>query len=174
MAPKRNLPQETPAKKRRLSPDGLAPPAEMNIFQRSPSPESAVANWSRGIRGIFSNIGGGDQTNEVINGATPEPSNLFSAASSAFSTIVTQLPRVPEDVGLLVSIARTKLFKSGVVDDKHYEVGAHDFLPKELRAIMHPRPPYHFFLYPADSAGSSRQSSRRLLPYLQPPRHVRI
>lgn len=140
MAKKRNLPQETAAKKRKLSSDRLAPPEEMHIFQRSPSPESGLANWSRGIRGIFSNIGGGDQTNEVINGATPEPSNFFSTASNAFSTLNTQLPRLTEDVGLLASIARTKFFKGGIVDDKNYEVSADYLLPKGLPGAIHPLP----------------------------------
>lgn len=127
MPKKRNLPQVTPAKKRKLSSDGLAPPSppgDMYIFQRSPSPESGLAKWSCNIRGMFSNIGGGDQTREVINGATPEPSSFLSTASNAFSTLSSQLPRLPEDVGLLTSIARTKLFNGGVVDDKRYEVSA--------------------------------------------------
>lgn len=113
MTRKRNLPQETVAKKRKLSCDGLAPPPEMHIFQRSPSPESGLANWSRGIRGIFSNIGGGDQTNEVVNGATVEHSTIFSTASSALSTLSSQIPRLSEDVGILASIAKSKLFKGG-------------------------------------------------------------
>lgn len=133
MGKKRNLPQETAEKKRRLSGDRLAPPPDMHIFQRSPSPESGLASWSRGIRGIFSNIGGGDQSNEVINGATPEPSDLLSTASSAFTTLRSQLPRLPENVGLIASIARTKVFNGGVVNDKNYEVSDPDLLPqKEL------------------------------------------
>jgi hypothetical protein len=136
MAKKRNMPQETPAKKRKLSPEGLAPPSEMHIFQRSPSPESGLANWSRGIRGIFSNIGGADQTSEVINGATPEPSNFFSTASSALSTIGSQLPRLPENIGLLASIARTKFFNGGIVNDKHYEVSADELLLNERSSLL--------------------------------------
>ncbi len=137
MARKRNLPQETPAKKRKVSSDGLAPP-KMHIFQRSPSPESAIANWSRGVRGIFSNIGGAGQTNEVVNGATPEPSNFFSTASSAFSTLGSQLPRLSEDVGLLASIARTKLFNGGLVNDKNYEVCTDELPLIKLLAFVYP------------------------------------
>ena len=124
---KRSQSQETPLKKRKLSSDGLAPPEEMHILQRSPSPDSVLAHWSRGVRGIFSNIGGGEEPNEVINGATPEPSNLYSTFSSAFSVISSQVPRLPENVGLALSVARTKLFKSGLVDDKNYDVSAKSF-----------------------------------------------
>jgi hypothetical protein len=119
MAMKRSLPQETPTKRRKLAADGLAPPADMHIFARSPSPESGVPSWSQSIRGMFCNIGGGNQTSEVINGATPEPSNYFT---SACATIKSQLPRLSEDVALALSLVRTKLFRNGVVDDKHYEV----------------------------------------------------
>lgn len=141
MTRKRNLPQETVAKKRKLSYDGLAPPPEMHIFQRSPSPESGLANWSRGIRGIFSNLGGGDQNNEVINGATTEQPTIFSTASSAFSTLSSQLPRLSEDVGILASVVKAKLFKGGMVDDKQYLVSADSvFLQKRLSLI--PRPSF--------------------------------
>jgi hypothetical protein len=129
MAKKRTYSQDTPSKKRKLSSDGLAPPPEMHIFQRSPSPESGLANWSRGIRGLFSNIGGGDQNSEVINGATPPASNFFTTATSAISTLGSQLPRLTEDIGLLASIARTKLLHGGMVDDKRYEVSADGLLP---------------------------------------------
>jgi hypothetical protein len=145
MTRKRNLSPETPAKKRKLSCDGLAPPEDMHIFPRSPSPESGVAHLSRGIRGFFSHIGGGDQPNEVINGATPEPSNFFTAASGAFSTLSSQIPRLPEDFGLLASLARTKLFRAGIVDDKNYEVSANNLLPKGPPAWMHLFQPCYAF-----------------------------
>jgi hypothetical protein len=122
MAGKRSLPQETPNKRRRLSPDGLAPPAEMHILSRSPSPESGVRSWTQAIRGTFSNIGGGNKTTEVINGATPKP---YSFLTSAYATIGSQLPRLQEDIGLGFSLIRTKLVEDGVVDDKRYEVSAH-------------------------------------------------
>lgn len=130
MAEKRSLPQEMPTKKRKLSNDGLAPPPDVHAFRRSPSPESGLASWSRGVRGMFSNIGGGDERNEVINGATPEPSNFFSAATSAISTVGSQIPRLSEDIGLFASLARTKLLNHGMVDDKRYEVSADGLLPK--------------------------------------------
>jgi hypothetical protein len=138
MGKRRGYDQEAPVKKRKLSSDGLQPPEEMHVFQRSPSPESAVANWSRGVRGLFSNIGGGNETNEVINGATPEPTNFFSNASHAFTSISSQLPRLSEDVGLIASIARTKLFKGGIVDDKEYQVSANIHLPNELPILLKP------------------------------------
>jgi hypothetical protein len=86
---------------------------------------------------MFSNIGGGDQTNEVINGATPEPSNFFTAATSAISTFGSQIPRLSEDVGLLASIAKTKLFNHGMVDDKRYEVSADEVLLEQLPILTH-------------------------------------
>ena len=127
MANEPNLPQESPAKKRKLSPDRLAPPEDMHIWQRSPSPDSPLATVSRGIRGIISNLRGGSPTNEVINGATPEPSNFFS---NAFSTIGSQIPRLSEDFGLVLATAKTKLLKGGIVDDKHYDVSAKAFRPR--------------------------------------------
>lgn len=123
MAKKRNnVPLEPAAKRRKRYSDEQFLSPEMQDIRKSPSPESGLANWSRGIRGIFSNIGSGDQTDEVINGATPKSSNFFSSATKAFSTLTSQLPRLSEDVGLLTSITRTKLLAGGLVDDKHYEV----------------------------------------------------
>lgn len=121
---KQSQSQESTFKKRKMSSDGLAPPDEMHILQRSPSPDSVLAHWSRGVRGVVSNLGGGGEPNEVINGATPEPSHFFS---SAFSVISSQFSRLPENVGLALSVARTKLLRSGVVDDKHYDVSVKSF-----------------------------------------------
>lgn len=132
MAKKRDLIQETPPKRRKLSSEGLVPPSETHILQRSPSPDSGLASWSRSIRGVFSNMAGGDQTNEVINGATPEPSNFLTTASRIYSTVSSQIPRLPENLGLAASIARTKLLNGGMTDDKKYEVSADKLLPIEL------------------------------------------
>jgi hypothetical protein len=137
MANKRSLPPETVSKRRKLQSAELAPPPEMHIFQRSPSPESGLANWSRGIRGLFSNLDGVDQNDEVVNSATPKPSNVILTASDANSTLDSQIPRLPEDVGLLTSIASTKRFRGGLVDDKSYEVSADKFRAAELLTFKH-------------------------------------
>ncbi|KAF7505932.1 hypothetical protein GJ744_012374 [Endocarpon pusillum] len=117
----RSQSQETPLKRRKMSSDGLAPPEEWHILPRSPSPDSVLAHLSHNLRGVFSNIWGDEEPNEVINGATPERSNLLA---SAYSVISSQVPRLPANVGLAISAARTKLFRSGLVDDKHYDLEA--------------------------------------------------
>ena len=60
----------------------------------------------------------------VINPATPQHRSFLR---NLISDLASQGSRVGDDVALIASIADTKLFQGGLVDDRKYQVGGEVF-----------------------------------------------
>jgi len=85
-------------------------------------PELNLANLTRSVKCLFERVAGSglpDPTNPVINGATTTSKPFLR---NLLADIVSQGSRLGENIGLVASLADTKLFDGGIVDDSKYEV----------------------------------------------------
>ena len=113
------------SKKRKLQSTDLDVP-DLTSASRNPAPESTLANINRGVRGMLSRLTGAGSSSQptsidpVINPATPQHRSFLR---NLISDLASQGSRVGDDVALIASIADTKLFQGGLVDDRKYQVG---------------------------------------------------
>ena len=115
------------AKKRKLSSEHLAvEEAHDTPSKRTspPPPQSSLAALSKSIRGAIGRLTGSGndfEVSPVVNGASPAPRHFLT---KLLSDVNSQGGRFTENFGLLASLAETKLFAGGLVDDKKYQVSA--------------------------------------------------
>jgi hypothetical protein len=120
------------AKKRKLSSDhSPVEEAHDTPTKRAapPPPESGLATLSKSIRSVVGRITGSGndfEVSPVVNGASPAPRHFLS---KLLSDAKSQGGRFTENLGLLASLAETKLFAGGLADDRKYQVGATRTLP---------------------------------------------
>ncbi|KAJ9651806.1 hypothetical protein H2198_008931 [Neophaeococcomyces mojaviensis] len=98
---------------------------EAELGQNGPRPSPQTVKEKEGIahflKGLFDKVVGAqpDPTYPVINGATVPPKPVFK---NLIADIASQSGRWTSDIGLLSSLADTKLLDGGVVDDRKYQM----------------------------------------------------